>query len=802
MGPFQVYRAAVASLEALAAVLTTCPPNAYYVRGEATADTIPYRRHRAHGREPASLAAGAHRVLPVDIDRGDHLPELGATAYAAREALPEAFRDAACLAQATSSAGIKPGARVRLWFWCDEPIADERAKAALADTAADLAIYTPSQPIYVAPPTFEGLPDPFEGKSRWCFLPGAAAVSLPAAAAPTSFSDEKTLGMPPKSQIDKNSVAQNNLPTNAPIPDRQRNIALTALAGAARRRGASAEGIQALLEQHNRERCVPPLPASEIAAIAGSVANYEPQELSEVSTTSKQGDRKARRELKKQLQRVEADPQLLENAALCLAPHVASGALSSAEVTTAFSRALAGADILRSITRDEVHAAVANAPVMASPDAGPAARWGGVMALNDEGGIRFGPDNLATFLRARCQVHWDVRALRAVWTGPSPWGVPAGEEIGDCDFALRCTLDRELGWPKAPAAPLDALIAQARTTQVDPFLQALETLRWDGTPRLISAARAILGAAEPVEAIAFAWWLISVVARAYEPGCQVDHMIVLEGPQGEGKTTFLRILAGATRYFVRHASDASGGALHNKDLLMKLHGAAIVELAEMDGLQRRADVAAIKAFADERVDNFRAPYERAIEAHPRRCGFAATVNVGAYLHDATGGRRYWPIACGKIDLKLAGEWTPQLWAEAVIYYKAGVHWWPTVAERDALGLTERQESRRELEQGEEAVRELLSQPRKPGLNPVTGEHWDAWQLDAEGRPVHAKRSQLNALFSAHAIRDSAALVRALRAARWKSCAKRVGAEVVRCWTAPDAEKRGAYIADKVAVRSN
>ena len=153
----------------------------------------------------------------------------------------------------------------------------------------------------------------------------------------------------------------------------------------------------------------------------------------------------------------------------------------------------------------------------------------------------------------------------------------------------------------------------------------------------------------------------------YEPGCQADHVLILEGPQGKGKSTALRIL-GEPFY----SDDIA--ELGTKDASLGTAGVWIVELPELDAMTR-AEVSKIKSFVSRRTDRFRPPYgRRLIEAH-RQCVFAGSVNHGEYLKDETGGRRFWPVQCGSINLDTLRRDKDQLWAEAVDRYRKGERWW-------------------------------------------------------------------------------------------------------------------------------
>ena len=163
-------------------------------------------------------------------------------------------------------------------------------------------------------------------------------------------------------------------------------------------------------------------------------------------------------------------------------------------------------------------------------------------------------------------------------------------------------------------------------------------------------------------------YLISAVARIYRPGCKVDHMLVLEGPQGKQKSEALRTLAVNDAWFTDRLSHVS-----SKDAAQELAGVLIIELAEMDALTR-ATPSAMKSFLTRRRDRYRPPYGKHLTTLPRQCVFAGTLNPPAegYLRDPTGARRLWPVTCrGMIDLRGLEQARAQIWAEAVHRFKAG-----------------------------------------------------------------------------------------------------------------------------------
>jgi predicted P-loop ATPase len=105
---------------------------------------------------------------------------------------------------------------------------------------------------------------------------------------------------------------------------------------------------------------------------------------------------------------------------------------------------------------------------------------------------------------------------------------------------------------------------------------------------------------------------------------------------------------------------------------MKSRGVWLQEIAELAGLTR-AEVDELKEFMSQQVDRYRPPYGKSEEDFPRRFVFIGTVNPGggAYLADLTGNRRFWPVACGQIDLEALARDRDQLWAEAAMMESRG-----------------------------------------------------------------------------------------------------------------------------------
>ncbi|MCL4695492.1 MAG: hypothetical protein KJ023_00295 [Burkholderiaceae bacterium] len=291
---------------------------------------------------------------------------------------------------------------------------------------------------------------------------------------------------------------------------------------------------------------------------------------------------------------------------------------------------------------------------------------------------------------------------------PTPWGTPAGDFLEADELLMGDWLVREQFMPSFARQVLEeAVIVVARRHVHHPARERFIGLRgkWDGENRLDTWLRRVCleedewDEADPLQQYLMRvgrWFLMGMVARVLPevregarqlqgPGTKFDTMLVLESPQGWGKSSLAKLLGGD--YYADTGLD-----LQNKDSLMNIQGVLVYEWSELQDLSRH-EVGAVKRFISSPVDRFRATFDRRPAKYPRQVVFVGTTNDAHYLTDTTGNRRFWPVRVTRPpDLAWLEANLEQMLAEAVHRVEARERFWPTMQEQRDL-FTPQQQAR-------------------------------------------------------------------------------------------------------------
>jgi predicted P-loop ATPase len=334
---------------------------------------------------------------------------------------------------------------------------------------------------------------------------------------------------------------------------------------------------------------------------------------------------------------------------------------------------------------------------------------------------------------------WDEMKLMTIVKGPIPGASPSDpgslpREISDVDVTKVQEYLQTSGLSRVGTDVVHQAIGlRADECREHPVRRYLDGLIWDGNLRVEDWLQNYLGAQSTLYTRGVGrMFLVSTVARIFEPGCKCDHTLVLEGPQGCGKTTVCRVLG------VSWFSDSLPENIGSKDAVQHLAGKWIVELSELAALTR-SETSSMKSFLTRSEDRYRPPYTRKEIMQRRQCVFIGTTNQSVYLIDDTGGRRFWPVALSKIDINALVKDRDQLFAEAVALFKQGERWYPD-KQFENEHIRPEQEARFLADSWEEPIRAFLLSEKRVRVGDVLS---GALQIDTALRSARNERRVTN-----------------------------------------------------------
>jgi len=300
--------------------------------------------------------------------------------------------------------------------------------------------------------------------------------------------------------------------------------------------------------------------------------------------------------------------------------------------------------------------------------------WQTALELDKQGKIKDTLDNIVLIIRNDPELqslafnkHRDGIDAR----NGLPWS-QMKEGWNDSDnAALKVYISNKYG-VYSPTKTKDAILAVAAERAYHPIKEYLDNLpSWDGIYRVETLLVDYFGATDNSYTRAVTRkTMVAAVARIYHPGTKFDSVLILNGPQGIGKSTFFAKLAGdwfSDSLTLTDMKDKAGPE--------KLQGYWMLELGELAGM-RKTDVEVVKSFISRCDDKYRASYGVNVESHPRQCVIVGSTNAeSGFLRDITGNRRFWPVRISGNGKKKAWQMSvydvEQIWAETLVLYEKG-----------------------------------------------------------------------------------------------------------------------------------
>lgn len=300
--------------------------------------------------------------------------------------------------------------------------------------------------------------------------------------------------------------------------------------------------------------------------------------------------------------------------------------------------------------------------------------WQTALELDKQGKIKDTLDNIVLIIRNDSELesiafnkHRDGIDAR----DGLPWEQMKGGWNDSDNAALKVYLSNKYGI-YSPTKTKDAILAVAAERSYHPIKEYLDHLsEWDGIDRVETLLIDYFNATDNSYTRAVTRkMMVAAVARIVHPGTKFDSVLILNGPQGIGKSTFFAKLAGdwfSDSLTLTDMKDKAGPE--------KLQGYWILELGELAGM-RKTDVEVVKSFISRSDDKYRASYGVNVESHPRQCIIVGSTNAeSGFLRDITGNRRFWPVRISGDGKRKAWQMSvydvEQIWAETLVLYGKG-----------------------------------------------------------------------------------------------------------------------------------
>jgi putative DNA primase/helicase len=308
-----------------------------------------------------------------------------------------------------------------------------------------------------------------------------------------------------------------------------------------------------------------------------------------------------------------------------------------------------------------------------------------------------------------------------------PWRYgKVGPITGAVDLLLGRYLSVTYGLPSINRAALsEAIETIAHENQFHPIREYLEALPEPRGRGLIDKWLLIIIGETPDTlskpvfeylSLVGRYWLLGMVNRVMDPGCQFDYCPVLEGKGGLRKTTMVKTLATVPWFGNTHFEIGRG-----KEGQEQVQGLWLYELAELANFGK-SEINLIKAFISATTDRYRPSYGRIVESFDRQCVMVGTTNERTYLRDRTGNRRFWPVPVRhRIDIDWLVKHRDEMYAEAYQLHLQGEQFFPDVDVEERLFVPMQEQRLVETAVMSELLHILTRPPTSTGIGAVVND---------------------------------------------------------------------------------
>lgn len=253
----------------------------------------------------------------------------------------------------------------------------------------------------------------------------------------------------------------------------------------------------------------------------------------------------------------------------------------------------------------------------------------------------------------------------------TPWGTEIGEWDSNDTSLLLVYIDKYFQFAPKREFIDSAVLNVARRRIFNPVKERIESVDWDGVPRVKYFFHKLLGCENSIYTREVSqMFLTGLIGRVYKPGIKFDNVPVLIGPQGIGKSTVAR------RLLPDAFTDTPISFGKTQEDYRMLKYLCVVEIPELQGL-KQTDINRVKGFLSASFDMSRELY-KTHKKQPRHNVFIATGNSKAFLSDFGVERRFYPLNCGEyvVDehpMNVSEDYFLQILAEArLLFWEYGI----------------------------------------------------------------------------------------------------------------------------------